>query len=153
HFETAIGRFRTLATEPDVTRGTLREAITAFDSEGWAARLTDELKELAFAPDANPDVAGLWADRAVAAGTPDAVSDRLPELLGRNPAAGREVVLAYLWALAEAGKPVQGVVQKYSELLRASDGAWARAGRALVLAGHHAMASASLADCPDRGGG
>jgi len=114
--------------------------------------LTDELKELAFAEDANPDVAGLWADRAVAAGAPDAVSDRLPQLLSTNPAAGREVVLAYVWALAEAGKSVQGTAQKYSELLRADDTAWARAGEALVRAGHHAFAAnAWLVDWRDRG--
>jgi tetratricopeptide (TPR) repeat protein len=151
-YEVAIGRFRALAADEESTRGTLREAIVAFDAEGWGSRLTDELKELTFAAGANPDVAGLWADRAVAAGTADAVSDRLPELLGRNPAAGREVLLAYMWALAEAGKPVQGTAQKYSELLRADDNAWARAGRALELAGHHAMASAWLADWRNRSG-
>ncbi|MCI0700355.1 MAG: hypothetical protein L0241_04675 [Planctomycetia bacterium] len=149
-YESAIARFRTLAAEMEVTRGTLREAILAFDAEGWGTKLTDELKELAFAVDANPELAGLWAERAVTAGSPDTVADRLPELLTQNPAAGREVVLAYLWALAEAGKSVQGAAQKYSELLRADDVAWARAGAALVAAGHHAMASAWLADWRDR---
>ncbi len=150
--ETAVGRFRTLATDPETTRGTIREAIQAFDAEGWGTRLTDELKELAFAPDANPDLAGLWAERAVSAGAPDAVADRLPSLLAQNPAAGREVVLAYLWALAESGKSVQAPAQKYSEILRADDVAWARAGAALVLAGHHGMASAWMADWRDREG-
>jgi predicted Zn-dependent protease len=151
-YESAAARFRALAADPDASRGVLREALLAFDAEGWSAKLTDELKELAFAPDAAASVAGLWAERAVAAGTAEAVSDRLPALLAGNPAAGREVILAYIWALAEAGKPVQPVVQKYSDLLRAEDAAWARTGAALELAGHHAMASAWLADWRDRTG-
>jgi tetratricopeptide (TPR) repeat protein len=149
-FEVAIGRFRVLATDPDVTRDTLREAIQAFDAEGWASRLTSELKELAFAADANPHLAALWADRAVSDGASEAVAERLPSLLAQNPVAGREVVLAYLWALAESGKSVQSEVQKHSELLRADDVAWARTGAALVLSGHHAMASAWLANWRDR---
>ncbi|WP_171471388.1 tetratricopeptide repeat protein [Frigoriglobus tundricola] len=150
-FETAMARFRLLAADPEASRDTLREAMHALDAEGWAARLNDELKGLAFAPDAGPDLAALWADRAVADGSAEAVSDRVPELLAQNPAAGREVVLAYLWALAESGKPVQAVVQKHSDLLRADDAAWARTGAALVLAGHHALASAWLAEWRDRG--
>ncbi len=148
--ELAVSQFRELAADPEVSRGTLREAVLAFDSEEWGAKLTDELKELAFTADVNADVAGLWADRAVAAGTADAVSERLPDLLAQNPAAGREVVLAYLWALAEAGKPVQGIVQKHNDVLKADDVAWARTGAALVAAGHHGMASAWLADWRDR---
>jgi tetratricopeptide (TPR) repeat protein len=144
--EVAVARVRALAADADVSRAVLREAVLAFDAEGWGSRLTDELRAVAFAPGANPDAAGLWAERAVAAGGPDVVSDQLPQLLARNPAAGREVVLAYVWALAEAGKPVQGLAQQYSELLRADDGAWARAGAALVRAGHHALAGAWLAD-------
>ncbi len=151
-FETAIGRFRPLAADPEATRDALREAVQAFDAEGWGARLNDELQELAFAPDATPDLAALWADRAVSDGAAEAVSDRVPALLAQNPAAGREVVLAYLWSLAESGKPVQAAVQKHSELLRADDVAWARAGAALVQAGHYAMASAWLADWRDRDG-
>jgi hypothetical protein len=74
-------------------------------------------------------------------------------LLAANPSAGREVLLAHIWALAETGKPVQGTVQQYSELLRADDGAWARAGAALVLAGHHGFAAnARLVDWRDRAG-
>ena len=65
----------------------------------------------------NPNLAGLWAERTAASSTLDSVADRLPELLSRNPDAGREVILAYAWAVAEAGKPVQGIVQKYSEVL------------------------------------
>ncbi len=148
----ALARLRELATDPEATRGTLREAVQAFDAEGWGAKLTDELKDLAFADDANADAAGLWADRSVAAGTAESVSERLPELLAQNPAAGREVLLAYLWAVAEAGKPVQAAVQKYNEVLRADDNAWARTGAALVAAGHHGMASAWLADWRDRSG-
>lgn len=81
NFETAIGRFRSLAADPEASRDVLREAVQAFDAEGWVARLNDELQELAFAPDANPDIAALWADRAVADGAADAVSDRVPALL------------------------------------------------------------------------
>src|SRR5262249_37197489 len=62
------------------------------------------------------------------------------------------VLLAYVWALAEAGKPVQGVIQKHSEVLRADDEAWARAGRALVAAGHFALGAAGLADYRQREG-
>jgi hypothetical protein len=108
------------------------------------------LKELTFAADANPDLAALWADRAVNEGAAEAVAERMPALLAQNPAAGREVVLAYLWALAESGKSVQAEVQKHYELLHSDDVAWARTGAALVLAGHHAMASAWLADWRDR---
>jgi tetratricopeptide (TPR) repeat protein len=97
-------------------------------------------------------VAGLWAERTVASGSPEAVSDRLQDLLTANPVAGREVVLAYLWALADAGKPVQGAVTKYSEVLRADATAWARAGEALVATGNLAHAAAWLADWRDRDG-
>jgi hypothetical protein len=150
--EQALAGFRELAADPETTRGTLREAIRAFDAEGWGTKVTAELRELALAADAGADVAGLWADRAVAEGSADAVTERLPGLLSQNPEAGREVLLAYLWALAEAGKPVQGAVQKYADLLRADDHAWARAGAALVTAGHHGMASAWFADWRDRPG-
>ena len=151
-FETATARFRSLAQDPEATRGILREAVQAFDAEGWGTRLTSELKELAFTPDGTPEVAGLWAERMVAAGSPETVSDRLPELLASNPVAGREVALAYLWALADAGKPVQGTVTKYSEVLRADAAAWARAGEALVATGNLAHAAAWLADWRDRDG-
>jgi tetratricopeptide (TPR) repeat protein len=148
----ALAHLRGLAADPDAGRAALREAVAAFDAEGWGPRLTSELKDLALAADANPDLAGLWAERAAAAGTFDDVADRLPELLARNPAAGREMVLAYAWALAEAGKPVQGVVQKHSEVLRADDGAWARAGAALAAGGNFALAAAWLADYREREG-
>jgi tetratricopeptide (TPR) repeat protein len=148
--EIALALFRGLAADPEVTRGTLREAIVAFDVAHWGAHLTDELKVIAAGSGANPDAAGLWAERTVAAGASDLVADQLPALLAQNPTAGREVILAYLWALAEAGKPVQSVVQKYTDLLRADDVAWARTGAALVLAGHHALASAWMADWRDR---
>jgi tetratricopeptide (TPR) repeat protein len=148
--DAALARFRTLAQDPEATRGILRDAVIAFDAEGWTAKLTDELKELAFTPDGTPEVAGLWAERTTAAGTPEAVSDRLPELLAANPRAGREVTLAYIWALADTGKPVQGAVTKYSEVLRADSTAWARAGAALVATGNLAHAAAWLADWRDR---
>ncbi|MBX9624652.1 MAG: hypothetical protein K2X82_12665, partial [Gemmataceae bacterium] len=150
--DVAAAEFRELAADEETARGTLREALAALDLAGWGGRVTDELKELAFAPDANPELAGLWAERAASAGPPDAVADRLPELLAANPAAGREVVLAYAWAMAEARRPVQGIVQRYSEVLRADDRAWARAGAALAAAGHLALASAWLADYRDRDG-
>jgi tetratricopeptide (TPR) repeat protein len=150
--EQALMHFRGLAADPEATRGTLREAIAAFDAEKWNAQVTAELKDLAFADDAKPELAGLWAERTAATGTLDAVADRLPELLTRNPAAGREVVLAYAWAVAEAGKPVQGIVQKYNDVLRADDGAWARAGAALVAASHFGLGASWLADFRDREG-
>lgn len=152
NFDAAASRFRSLAQDPEATRGVLREAVQAFDAEGWGARLTGELKDLAFAPDGTPEVAGLWAERTVAAGSPEAVSDRLQELLSANPVAGREVVLAYLWALADSGKPVQSAVTKYNEVLRADAAAWARAGEALVATGNLAHAAAWLADWRDRDG-
>jgi tetratricopeptide (TPR) repeat protein len=150
--DAAVGQFHALAADPEAGRGVLREAVLAFDTESWGARLTSELKDLAFADDANPALAGLWAERAAAAGSLDAVADRVSELLARNPDAGRELVLAYAWALAEAGKSVQGVVQKYTEVLRADDSAWARAGGALAAAGHSAQAAMWLADYRDRDG-
>src|SRR5205814_890791 len=131
-------------------RGALREALAAFDAEGWNAQATADLKDLAFGDDANPDLAGLWAERTAAAGTLDSIADRLPELLERNPAAGREVVLAYAWAVAEARKPVQGIVQKYNDVLRADDKSWARSGAALVAAGQFAFGVAWLADYRER---
>jgi tetratricopeptide (TPR) repeat protein len=149
-FDAALARLRGLATDPEVSRGLLREAMTAFDAEGWGPRLTAELKDLAFADEANPDVVGLWAERAVEAGSIDAVADRIPELLARSPEAGREGVLAYARALVLAGKPIQGAVQKYSEVLRSDDDSWARAGDILVGAGNHALAAAWLADWRER---
>ena len=151
-FDAAVARFRMLAQDPESSRGILRDAVAAFESEGWGSRLTGELKELAFAPDAAPEVAGLWAERTVAAGSPDAVSDLLVELLGTNPNAGREATLAYLWALADANKPVQGVVMKYSEVLRTNATAWARAGSALVATGNLGYAAAWLAEWRERDG-
>jgi cellulose synthase operon protein C len=150
--DAAVARFRTLAQDLEATRGILRDALLAFDAEGWSAKLTDELKDLAFAPDGSPDVAGLWAERTTAAGTPEAVAERLPDLLAANPRAGREVALAYIWALADAGKPVQGIVTKYSEVLRADSAAWARAGAALVTTANLAHAAAWLDDWRDRDG-
>ncbi|MBA4191261.1 MAG: hypothetical protein C0467_25040 [Planctomycetaceae bacterium] len=151
-FEPALARFRTLAQDAEASRGLLKEAVLAFDAEDWGSRLTPELQELAFAADGTPELAGLWAERAVATGSADAVSDRLPELLASNPAAGREVAVAYVWALVDAGKPVQGAVTKYSEALRSTVVAWARAGAALVATGSLAHAAAWLADWRDRDG-
>jgi tetratricopeptide (TPR) repeat protein len=151
-FDSAAARFRLLAQDGESTRGILRDAVAAFDAEGWGPRLNGELQELAFAPDGAPEVAGLWAERTVAAGSPDTVSDRLPDLLAANPSAGREVVLAYIWALADAGKPVHGVVTKYSEVLRGNAPAWARAGGALVSTGNLSHGAAWLGDWRDRDG-
>ncbi len=150
--DAALARFRTLAQDPEATRGILRDAVIAFDVEGWNAKLTDELKALAFSPDGTPEIASLWAERTTAAGTPEAVSERLPDLLAANPAAGREVTLAYIWALADSGKPVQGAVTKYSEVLRSNTTAWARAGAALVATANLAHAAAWLDDWRDREG-
>jgi predicted Zn-dependent protease len=150
--DAAAARFRALAQDPEATRGLLKDAATAFDAEGWGARATDELRELSAAPDGTPDAAGLWAERAVAGGDPEAVSDRIPELLATNPAAGREVVLAYVWALAEAGRPVNAAVTRYSEVLRADAPAWAKAGAALVATGNLAHAAAWLGEWRDRDG-
>jgi tetratricopeptide (TPR) repeat protein len=151
-FEPALARFRTLAQDPETSRGILKEALLAFDAESWGSRLTPELQELAFALEGTPDLAGLWAERAVAAGSPEAVSERLPQLLATNPEAGREVVVAYVWALVDAGKPVQGAVTKYSESLRSNVVSWARAGAALVATGNLAHSAAWLADWRDRDG-
>jgi hypothetical protein len=150
--EQALMHFRELAGDLESERSILKDAIAAFDAEQWGSSLTIELKDLAFADGANPDLAGLWAERSAASGGLDSMADRLPELLERNPAAGREVVLAYAWAVAEAKKPVQGIVQKYSEVLRAEASSWARAGAALVAAGHYAFGVAWLADYRGREG-
>lgn len=151
-FDQALMHFRALASDPMASAAILRDAVMAFDGEGWGAKVTPELRDLAFSDDANPSLAGLWAERAVASGTTDAIADRLPSLLQQNPDAGREVVLAYVWALAEAGKPVQSTVQLHGEILRADDAAWARAGGALVAGGHFGMAVAWLADWREREG-
>ncbi|HEY3789641.1 MAG TPA: hypothetical protein VGL71_12345, partial [Urbifossiella sp.] len=148
--EQALMHFRELAADAETVRSVLKDAIAAFDAENWGPELTQELKDLAFADGANPDMAGLWAERTAAAGALDSIADRLPELLARNPAAGREAVLAYAWAVAEAKKPVQGIVQKYNEALRSEDASWARAGGALIAAGHHALGAAWLAEYRDR---
>jgi predicted Zn-dependent protease len=147
--DVAAAKLRELAEGEDVTRSTLREAIAAFDAAGWGARATDELRALAFAPGANSELAGLWAERTATASSPETVAAQLSEL-APNPEAGREAVLATVWALAGAGKPVQPVVQQYGELLRGDDESWARAGAALVAAGSHAAAAAWLGDWRDR---
>ncbi|MCE9560475.1 MAG: hypothetical protein K8U57_00325 [Planctomycetes bacterium] len=151
-FDPALAKFRVLVQDTEASRGFLKEAVLAFDAEGWGPKLTPELQELAFAADGTPELAGLWAERTVAAGSPEAVSDRLPELLATNPAAGREVAVAYVWALVDSGKPVQGAVTKYSEALRSNVVSWARAGAALVAAGNLAHAAAWLAEWRDRDG-
>jgi hypothetical protein len=92
----------------------------------------------------------MWAERTASAGTLDSVADRLPELLERNPAAAREVILAYAWVVAEARKPVKGIIQKYNHLLQAEDQAWARAGGLLVAAGHYALGAAWLGSYRER---
>ena len=147
-FDEAAARFRTLAQDPEATRGVLKEAVVAFDAEGWGPRLTGELADLAAGPDCAPPVAALWAERAA----PEAVAERLPPLLAANPEAGREVALALAWSLAEAGKSAQSVVTRYSDVLRSDTPAWARAGAALVAAGGLAHAAAWLADWRDRDG-
>ena len=151
-FDQALMHFRALASDAQGSVGLLRDAVSAFDAEGWGAKVTPELRDLAFGEDANPALAGLWAERAVASGTTDAIADRLPALLQQNPDAGREVVLAYVWALAEAGKPVQSTVQMHSEILRSDDASWARAAGALVAGGHFGMAVAWMADWREREG-
>ncbi|MBX9583162.1 MAG: hypothetical protein K2X87_22885, partial [Gemmataceae bacterium] len=87
--DVAVAEFRELAADDETARGTLREALAALDLAEWGPRATAELKDLAFAADANPDLAGLWAERAAASGPLEVVADRLPELLTANPAAGR----------------------------------------------------------------
>jgi tetratricopeptide (TPR) repeat protein len=151
-FDTAAARFRSLAQDAETSRGILRDAVVAFDAEGWGPRLTGELKELAFAADGSPEIAALWAERTVSASSPDTVSDLLPELLAANPDAGREAVVAYLWALADAGKPVQGAVMKYDGVLRSHPSAWAHAGDALVETGNLAHAAAWLGHWRERDG-
>jgi len=146
--EAATAHFRELA--PEASRGLLKEALAAFDEAGWTAHATLELRDLAFAEAANPILAGIWAERTAASGVFDSISDRLPDLLERNPAAGREVILAYAWAVAEARKPVQGIIQKYNHLLQAEDQSWARAGGALVAAGHYALGAAWLGSFRER---
>jgi tetratricopeptide (TPR) repeat protein len=151
-FDSAVARFRSLALDAETTGGILRDAVAAFDAEGWGPRLNGELKELAFAADGTPEVASLWAERTMATGSADAVSDSLPELLAANPTAGREAIVSYLWALADGGKSVQSVVMKYSDVLRGYAAAWARAGGALVAAGNLAYAAAWLEDWRERDG-
>ena len=151
-FDQAVMHFRALATDSEASSAILRDAVLAFDAENWGPKITPELRDLAFSEDANPSLAGLWAERAVASGTTDAIADRLPALLQQNPDAGREVVLAYIWALAEAKKPVQATVEMHREILRGDDAAWARAGGALVAGGHFGMAVAWLADWREREG-
>ncbi|MFO0802193.1 MAG: hypothetical protein U0791_03575 [Gemmataceae bacterium] len=148
--EQASLHFRELAADTDASRGTIKDAIEAFDDAGWAPDITLELKDLTFADGSNPTIAGIWAERTAATGVFDSVADRLPELIERNPAAGREVILAYAWAVAEARKPVQGIIQKYNHLLQADDKSWARAGAALVAAGHFALGAAWLANFRER---
>jgi tetratricopeptide (TPR) repeat protein len=151
-FDQALMHFRALASDAQGSAGLLRDAVMAFDAEGWGAKITPELRDLAFGEDANPALAGLWAERAVAAGSTDAITDRLPTLLLQNPEAGREVVLAYIWALAEAGKPLQATVDAHSKFLLSDNSAWARAGGALVAGGHYARAVAWLASWRERAG-
>jgi len=82
------------------------------------------------------------------------VGDALPALVKANPAAGRAAVLAYAWGHAQAGRPAAAAaaVQRFNDLLRADDDAWARAGAVLAEARHFALAAAWLADYPSRTG-
>jgi tetratricopeptide (TPR) repeat protein len=150
--DAAMTHFRGLATDAEVTRGLLREASAAFDAAGWGSQLNAELRELSEAEGANADIAGLWAERVLESESVDLVSERLPGLVAKNPPAGREVVLAYVWAGAAAGRPVQGTVQRYNDVLRSDDSSWARSGAALVAAGHFSYAAAWLAEFRDRSG-
>lgn len=147
--DAAAARLQELAEGDGASRSMLREAVGGFDACGWGALATEELRALAFEPGANPEVAGLWAERAATASSPETVAAQLSEL-APNPEASREAVLATVWALAGAGKPVQPLVQQYSELLRGDDASWARAGAALAAAGNHAGAAVWLGDWRDR---
>ncbi len=141
---------RTLATDSDTPRPVLREAVQALTEAGWAAEADDELGFAVEAPDGTPAAAGLWVERQVEAGQAGEAADALAGLAARNPAAGREAVLAFV---DEAeGPEVAATVQRFSDLLRADAEGWARAGGALVEAKQYPMAAAWLGDWPGRDG-
>lgn len=146
----ALTHFRGLASDPQMTRDLLREAASAFDGAGWGGRLTTELSELTESPECSAEVAALWTERALESDPVDRVAERLPVLISVNPVAGREALLTYVWAKVAGGQAVHGLIQRYSELLRAEDQSWAQSGSALVAAKHYSLAAAWLADWRER---
>jgi hypothetical protein len=111
---------------------------------GWATEVDDDFDQLITDPEANPAVAAIWAERTAQAGQPQEVSDRLDEIIEANPSGGREAILAYTRAMAEAGRTdlVAATVQRYAPRLREDDTAWARAGAALAEAKQWGLAAA-----------
>jgi hypothetical protein len=141
-----------LTADASVSPAVLREAAAALDEEGWTLEADDVLAGRAVQTEAPPAVAALWAEREVQAGRFDRVADQLSPLAKQNPPAGRSAVLAYAWGLVNAGRPdaAAATVQRFNDLLRADDDAWARAGALLAEAKHFALAAAWLADWPNR---
>jgi tetratricopeptide (TPR) repeat protein len=147
-------RLRALAADHDATRGTLREAVGAFDARGWGAEADDELAAVAGGPDATPAAAAVWSERLIARDRGWEVMDALPGLFERNGPAGREAAAAYAMAMAAAGRPDQAAatVHRFADQLRADVESWAKAGAALAEAKSFALAASWLSDWKNRDG-
>ena len=150
--ELALTRFHTLARDPEVTLDILREAAQSFDQHQWNQTLTAELKEIVSDPASVPAAATLWVERLVDLGQTQRAIDAIPHLRVSHPSATRAALLALLTTLSQRGQPVQGLITRHADLLRADTEAWAIAGHALASTGQLAHAAAWLADWRSRPG-
>ncbi len=143
---------RNLIEDESISKALVRDSSREFDEQGWAAEIDDELSKALDRPGTSAGAAGVWAERLLAAGQPWKVSDRLKEIVGRNPDAAREAALVLASGLTALGQPetATATVQRFSDLLRETDDGWARAGAALTQAKQHKLAIAWLQDWSKR---
>jgi len=150
----AIARsaLRSLATDIAASRSLVREGARALDEEGWAAEADAELADLLLVEDVNPAAAAAWVERLVADNRGSQVEDRLKEVAEKNPTVGREAALVYAWGMAATDGPEEAAatVQRFAELIRATDDGWARAGAILAEVRKYPLAVAWLSDYPKR---
>ncbi len=150
----ARAALRAMAADESVRRPLLRDAAAAFDDENWTDEADDVLAAAVDGDDPTPAAAAIWGERLITAGKAWQVADKLKGLADRHPVAGREAVLVYAWAMAVTGqgKTAVATVQRFAELLRASDDAWGRAGATLAEAKEWGLTAAWLNDWKDRDG-
>lgn len=144
--------FKKLGTDPETTRGLLRDATHALTEAGWEAEADEDLDELTRNGTVTPAAAGLWVERTIQADRPGKAADRLADLAAHNPDAGREAILVYAWNMAAQRKTdsATATVQRYADLLREKDESWALAGAVLEEARNYALTAAWLGDWQER---
>lgn len=152
NLQQAKAALRAMAADPDVPRAMLRDAAVAFDEQTWTAEADEELASAVGGELPTPSAAGVWAERLITADKGWQVADRLRELAERNAEAGREAVLVYAWAMAVTSqqKTAVATIQRFADLLRASDDSWGRAGATLAEAKEWGLTAAWLGDWKDR---